>query len=561
MQIRLLRAHKRLEFCKRSRMTAQTILSEAGLAQVIRIDKDTNHGSVLDVIVHVSNQPSKHAPIIFERITAEKPEFTTRCCKLRINGKGKPTPVGSMETLIELVWICPGKAAKDFRSASARSLCRLLRGDLSLIPEIEQRSLALSAQQSSEVVALQSDSHKTSQTFTVLEGALAPGRLLTSYKNCVIIYLLKVGIIVVDARGVETEIFYLKFGRTEYADDRLSTHGRYFDSVKICAFFEVARSAEMETNYKNELLALNIKPGIKIKDKLHVELFELPADKTIEDMRELMRQVVESGLQFSQTIQDRELREHQRYLVDADIEKQRLALQTRQMEDAIVVRKMDLDNAIQIRQMHLDDAIQLRKIDDAKEVQLKQIEADVRVKELEVELQRLELEKIKQRQALAENRVKTQQQAPVADLSARLAVLPPVEPIPLAAEFAAEAPEVAPTANVPAAAFNVAGAAGEVPPAAAAPAAARAEDTTLPPILMNRQARRVAEINPIDKTVVMMHNKRGDVQTKYSMCIKTLKKKIEKQEPFLGRLWLEPDYIRPGHEYYDIIQRYEAIMR
>jgi len=38
---------------------------------------------------------------------------------------------------VEIAWALPGKAARDFRRASARTVCRVLGGDLSLAAEIE----------------------------------------------------------------------------------------------------------------------------------------------------------------------------------------------------------------------------------------------------------------------------------------------------------------------------------------------------------------------------------------------------------------------------------------
>ena len=35
--------------------------------------------------------------------------------KIRINGKGRETPVADAATLIEIAWLCPGKAAVALR--------------------------------------------------------------------------------------------------------------------------------------------------------------------------------------------------------------------------------------------------------------------------------------------------------------------------------------------------------------------------------------------------------------------------------------------------------------
>ncbi len=43
------------------------------------------------------------------------------------------------DNLFILLPQCPGKMARDFRRTAAVTLCRLLRGDLTLVDEIQQR--------------------------------------------------------------------------------------------------------------------------------------------------------------------------------------------------------------------------------------------------------------------------------------------------------------------------------------------------------------------------------------------------------------------------------------
>ncbi|CAN0535077.1 unnamed protein product, partial [Ectocarpus sp. 8 AP-2014] len=47
------------------------------------------------------------------------------------------------KTLIEIVWLLPGKKAHTFRRQSSEKVCRLLGGDLSLVAEIEARHNSL----------------------------------------------------------------------------------------------------------------------------------------------------------------------------------------------------------------------------------------------------------------------------------------------------------------------------------------------------------------------------------------------------------------------------------
>ncbi|KAK9816165.1 hypothetical protein WJX74_010518 [Apatococcus lobatus] len=106
----------------------------------IRIDQDTQHGSVMDVIQAVTGQ-GDGCRMIWKRFkeVEEHRESVTKCYGLKINGKGHETPVAPAATLVEIAWLLPGKVAKQFRRASASAVCRLLGGDLSLVAAVEKR--------------------------------------------------------------------------------------------------------------------------------------------------------------------------------------------------------------------------------------------------------------------------------------------------------------------------------------------------------------------------------------------------------------------------------------
>ena len=103
----------------------------------IRVDAATGQGSVIDVIRLVNpNLTSSNAGNTLTQLPAD---LGIRYTHLQINEKGKRTPVADARALIEIVWALPGKAARDFRRASAQTVCRVLGGDLSLVDEIESR--------------------------------------------------------------------------------------------------------------------------------------------------------------------------------------------------------------------------------------------------------------------------------------------------------------------------------------------------------------------------------------------------------------------------------------
>lgn len=113
----------------------------------IRVDKGTKKGSVLDVIKMVLGCDSSNANTSLGRLIQANPDMgygcTQRCTQLRINGKGRLTPVADAKTLVEIVWLLPGKKAHTFRRQSSENVCRLLGGDLSLVFEIEARHAIL----------------------------------------------------------------------------------------------------------------------------------------------------------------------------------------------------------------------------------------------------------------------------------------------------------------------------------------------------------------------------------------------------------------------------------
>lgn len=102
----------------------------------LRIDDATKMASVIDVARAVtglgSNDARKYA------LTAAK-QLGINFPQLRINGRGRETPVADAKTLIQLVWELPGKAAKSFRRDCANYICRVLGGDESLLAEMELR--------------------------------------------------------------------------------------------------------------------------------------------------------------------------------------------------------------------------------------------------------------------------------------------------------------------------------------------------------------------------------------------------------------------------------------
>jgi hypothetical protein len=102
----------------------------------IRVDDESKKASVIDIISMISGHDKQTASKTCKNLTNE---LTEKIINIKINGKGKETPVADAPTLVEIVWALPGKAALQFKRQSAHYICRILGGDVSLAVEIEER--------------------------------------------------------------------------------------------------------------------------------------------------------------------------------------------------------------------------------------------------------------------------------------------------------------------------------------------------------------------------------------------------------------------------------------
>lgn len=131
------------KICLKTSTTAIMDIIENMEASTIRVDKNTKQGSAMDTIRMVLKCSSGTASTYLSGLFSTSPELNNHVCHIRINGKGKITPVADAKTLIEIIWLLPGKKAREFRRNSAEKVCRLLGGDLSLVSEIEARHATL----------------------------------------------------------------------------------------------------------------------------------------------------------------------------------------------------------------------------------------------------------------------------------------------------------------------------------------------------------------------------------------------------------------------------------
>ena len=82
------------------------------MGHIVRRDIASQQGSVRDVVQIITEQPNTQLGKTVERLFEAHPELMARCHQLKINGKGRETPVADAGTLLEIIWLCPGKTAR-----------------------------------------------------------------------------------------------------------------------------------------------------------------------------------------------------------------------------------------------------------------------------------------------------------------------------------------------------------------------------------------------------------------------------------------------------------------
>ncbi len=127
-------------------------LRTIGIIGSIRVDEPSGKGSIIDVIKLLcpgaTGDYATHALTRVMNRDADEHDDTDhdrrlsiadRVEHIQINGKGHTTPVSDAKTIVEIIWLLPARAAKEFRRQSAETICRVLSGDTSICEEIESR--------------------------------------------------------------------------------------------------------------------------------------------------------------------------------------------------------------------------------------------------------------------------------------------------------------------------------------------------------------------------------------------------------------------------------------
>ena len=82
------------------------------MGQPVRLDTASNKASVIDVIQIITGLPSNKASQALSRVLGQYGELAPKCGQLKFDGRGRETPVADAVTLLEIIWLCPGKTAR-----------------------------------------------------------------------------------------------------------------------------------------------------------------------------------------------------------------------------------------------------------------------------------------------------------------------------------------------------------------------------------------------------------------------------------------------------------------
>ena len=113
--------------------------SVANVGHVRKTEEDTPRISVIDVARGVTGKNANDAAEDVRIMVARYPEVKEKLLNLKFPGRGqRDTPVADLPTIIEVIFLLPGKMAAQVRSEASKLFVRYLGGDLSLVQEVQQ---------------------------------------------------------------------------------------------------------------------------------------------------------------------------------------------------------------------------------------------------------------------------------------------------------------------------------------------------------------------------------------------------------------------------------------
>lgn len=218
--------------------------------QNITIDKASNRGCLIDVVVAVTGKDRRHAAHAIAKLCQTHDDLCQKIAHVRINGKGKPTPVADAPTCVEVVWLTPGNQARAFRKECAQLLCRVLGGDLQIAACIERQHNVVEGTKASNFLL---------GTYTQRQLALHSNTVcITGSGTIQTASLLKPGVYIV-RYGPRLKLFssftegeVLGFGYTRTLDQRQRDHNCAYGISQFLDFFPTYNT-EVEANFKKKM--------------------------------------------------------------------------------------------------------------------------------------------------------------------------------------------------------------------------------------------------------------------------------------------------------------------
>jgi len=96
--------------------------------------------SLVDVGVILTGQSASNTSVTLQRLLQTHPDLTAKCSQVSFGGRGgnrQSLVPNDLATLIEIIFLLPGRAAAQVRQEAAKIFVRYLGGDLRLIQEVE----------------------------------------------------------------------------------------------------------------------------------------------------------------------------------------------------------------------------------------------------------------------------------------------------------------------------------------------------------------------------------------------------------------------------------------
>ena len=164
---------------------------------------------------------------------------------MQINGVGKATPVADAATLIQIVWILPGRTASEFRRQCADLICRILGGDRQVAAAIEKQHELVKG--TPEEAFLLGSSSSKAIVSPAVDNATSASRAITAIKGvngivghnmcgiCIVQYGLKLSI-TQWPKGKEGAGVPLGYGFSKRAGTRRTEHEKDFGDCDILDF-------------------------------------------------------------------------------------------------------------------------------------------------------------------------------------------------------------------------------------------------------------------------------------------------------------------------------------